>query len=52
MACRAGHVYSVAQFDQQIQAPEVRERSLALGPDVIAKELIDVLEKRDKDREP
>lgn len=48
MACRAGHVYSVAQFDQQVPASDVRERSLALGPEVIAKELLEVLEKREK----
>ena len=52
MACRAGHVYSIAQFDQQPSVPDVRERSLALGPEIIAKEVLDSLEKRDKDREP
>lgn len=52
MACRAGHVYSVAQFDQQASSPEVRERSLALGPEVIASELLEALGKRDKDGEP
>ena len=51
MACRAGHVYSTAQFDQRILAPDVRERSLALGPEVIAKELLEGLEKRDEERE-
>jgi len=49
MACRAGHVYSIAQFDQQVSAPDVRERSLALGPEVIAKELLDSLERHDKE---
>lgn len=52
MACRAGHVYSFAQFDQQASSPEVRERSLALGPEVIANELLEALGKRDKDGEP
>jgi len=52
MACRAGHVYSVAQFDQGPAASEIRERSLALGPEVMAKELLDGLEKRDGEREP
>jgi hypothetical protein len=52
MACRAGHVYSVAQFDGQVSAPEVRERSLALGPEVIAREILEGLEKRDTEREP
>ena len=52
MACRAGHVYSVAQFDQEAPMPDVRERSLALGPEVIAKELLERLEKRDHEREP
>lgn len=49
MACRAGHVYSVAQFE--LPTSDVRERSLALGPEVIASELLDGLEKREKDRE-
>jgi hypothetical protein len=52
MACRAGHVYSVAQFDQQAQSTDVRDRSLALGPEVIAKELLESIEKREKEREP
>jgi hypothetical protein len=53
MACRAGHVYSSAQFDPQFGVGmESRERSLALGPDVIAKELLDNLERRDSEREP
>ena len=52
MACRAGHVYSVAQFDQVASGSDTRERSLALGPEVIAKELLDSLEKRDREREP
>ncbi|MGH9363778.1 MAG: hypothetical protein ACRD1B_00735 [Thermoanaerobaculia bacterium] len=51
MACRAGHVYSVAQFDQT-PSTDGRERSLALGPEVIAKELLETLNKRDTDREP
>lgn len=52
MACRAGHVYSVAQLDQQAPAPEIRERSLTLGPEVIAQELLESLNKRDQEREP
>lgn len=52
MACRAGHVYSVAQFDLETTVPDTRERSLALGPEVMAKELLDGLEKRDREREP
>jgi hypothetical protein len=51
MACRAGHVYSVAQFDQQAPGADVCERSLALGPEVIAKELLESLAKRDAERE-
>jgi hypothetical protein len=49
MACRAGHVYSVAQIDQHLPQSDVRERSLALGPEVIANELLEGLEKRDRD---
>ena len=49
MACRAGHVYSVAQIDEAGTHHDVRERSLALGPDVIAKELIDSLEKPERE---
>jgi hypothetical protein len=52
MACRAGHVYSVAQFDQQTPTSDVRERSLALGPEVIAKELLESLERRGKEPQP
>jgi hypothetical protein len=52
MACRAGHVYSTAQIDEPSPAREVRERSLALGPEVIAKELLDSLQKKDREREP
>jgi hypothetical protein len=52
MACRAGHVYSVAQFDEQTPVRHVRERSLALGPEVIAKELLENLERPDGKREP
>jgi hypothetical protein len=51
MACRAGHVYLSAQFGESVNV-ETRERSLALGPDVIAKELLDNLTKRDKESEP
>jgi hypothetical protein len=51
MACRAGHVYSAAQVDNRASVPDVRERSLALGPEVIAKELLDSLERRDEDRD-
>jgi hypothetical protein len=47
MACRAGHVYSVAQFDQDQAGAEVRERSLALGPEVIAKEVLEELDQQD-----
>jgi hypothetical protein len=49
MACRAGHVYSIAKFDQSSAGTEARERSLTLGPEVIAKELLESLEKRDQD---
>jgi hypothetical protein len=52
MACRAGHVYSFAQFDQETPAADVRERSLALGPEVIAKEILETIGERDKDRQP
>jgi hypothetical protein len=52
MACRAGHVYSCAQLDEQSPGRDVRERSLALGPEVIAKEILEGLEKRDEGREP
>jgi hypothetical protein len=52
MACRAGHVYSAAQTDQLVSTPDVRERSLALGPEVIAKELLDGLQRHDSEREP
>jgi len=51
MACRAGHVYSSAQFDQPSPVPDVRERSLALGPEVIAKELLEHLEQHDRERD-
>jgi hypothetical protein len=51
MACRAGHVYSVAKLDEDATPPDVRERSLTLGPEVIAKELLANLQKRDEDRE-
>jgi hypothetical protein len=51
MACRAGHVYSAAQVDQQLLAPDIRERSIALGPEVIAKELLEALDKRDCERD-
>ena len=49
MACRAGHVYSIAQLDQQAPLDDFRERSLALGPEVIAKELIETSEKHDRE---
>jgi len=52
MACRAGHVYSVAQLDEGNAVRDVRERSLALGPEVIAKEILDSLEKRGEDHNP
>lgn len=52
MACRAGHVYSCAQFDQSRTVPDVHERTLALGPEVIAREVLEGLERRDGDREP
>jgi hypothetical protein len=51
MACRAGHVYAAAQFDQS-PARDVRERSLALGPEIIAKELLETLKKSDREHEP
>lgn len=51
MACRAGHVYSAAQFDHTLGTSDARERSLALGPEVIAKELLDALGKRDMEPE-
>lgn len=52
MACRAGHVYSVAQSDNQLPVADTRERSLALGPEVIAKELLESLAKGDLEHEP
>ena len=52
MACRAGHVYSSAQFDEPSRMrDDVRERSLTLGPEVIAREILESLQKRDGDRE-
>jgi hypothetical protein len=52
MACRAGHVYSAARFDETSATPEVRERSITLGPEVIAKELLDGLDNRDHEGKP
>lgn len=51
MACRAGHVYSAAQLDEPSPVRDTRERSLSLGPEVIAKELLESLQKRDSERE-
>lgn len=51
MACRAGHVYLVAQMGQAALPSETRERSLALGPEVIAREILDRLETK-RDSEP
>lgn len=50
MACRAGHVYLSGQTGQAVSS-DARERSLALGPEVIAKEILENLE-RAKDLEP
>ncbi|MGH9316849.1 MAG: hypothetical protein ACRD1P_07070 [Thermoanaerobaculia bacterium] len=50
MACRTGHVYSTAQLGEPTPAIEVRERSLALGPEVIAKEILESLRKGDEER--
>jgi hypothetical protein len=52
MACRAGHVYSSAQFDQPSSNRDVLERSISLGPEVIARELLDGFDKRDQEPRP
>jgi hypothetical protein len=52
MACRAGHVYSAAQIDEPSPSRDVRERSLSLGPEVIAKELLESFHKRNPEHDP
>jgi hypothetical protein len=51
MACRAGHVYISAQLTDQLPSRDTVERSLTLGPEVIAKELLEAIDQRNPERE-
>lgn len=39
MACRAGHVYSVSRLEEVLSNDERLQRSLTLGPEIIAIEV-------------
>ena len=51
MSCRAGHVYTSAQLTDQFASRDTVERSLTLGPEVIAKELLEEIAQRDPESE-
>ena len=48
MACRAGHVYSLSKIEDLLATDERLKRSLSLGPEVIAIEIENGLEKSKK----
>jgi hypothetical protein len=52
MACRAGHVYSVSRLEDFLATDERLQRSLTLGPEIIAIEIEKGLDKRRGDESP
>ena len=53
MACRAGHVYSVSRLERVLPGDDRLERALTLGPEVIAIEIENGLDRQaDADRVP
>jgi hypothetical protein len=52
MACRAGHVYSLSRLEDLLATDERLKRSLSLGPEVIAIEIGNGLEKPKRPEPP